>query len=1020
MTDVTADKAQEPVVIEGALEAKMDDHLGYVKHNRTGRDGGNAIPARRGAGGDAELALGAPAFVGRDRELTVAARALARPPALVLIEGEAGIGKTRLLTELLTASAGTAGRVLVAACPPFREPHTLGPVVDAIRQATTGVGDLRLSDLAGALRPLLPEWSASLPPAPEPTEDATAARHRLFRALQELLDALHVGVLVLEDAQWADDATAEFVLFLGAQRPPRVSMVVTYRPEDLAEDSLLPRLATRLSPGFTQVRLRLGPLTVAETTALASSMVHGQPVSAGLAAFLHEGTDGLPLAVEESVRLMHDRADLVNRGGGWSRRRSGASVIPPTVRDAVLERVRRLDPPAQTILRAVAVLAEATDPAIVRAVSSLPPGDAAGGLEQALRSALVVEDSRGLVAFHHALAGRAVYDGMPAWQRREMHLRAGRALEDVAPIPVARLARHFREAGEHSEWCRYAEQAADQALAAGDDGLATATLCELVVRIDQTPGELVRMVKKYTMAPVGHEQLRDLADSLRSVLDSGRASPEEAAQLRVQLGRILFILQQYEAGRAELEQAVTHPGLDVTDRARAMILLGWPFESSQSARVHRRWLRRAGAVVARVESPDRRGLEIDRTTGLLVLGEDKGWPAAAAIDEASATLLPSERIMHDLNVGDAAMMWGRFGESRRRLTRALQAAELHEYPRLHGMVLGNLARLDWFCGTWGDPHEKAGNLASDQDLLPAIRGEARLVAGLLGSVTGSGTDPRSELESALAQLDPRFALEAAGALARLMLNDGDVDAALAVTEDPVSMLTGRGVWIWGTDLVPARVAALLAAGRAGDAAALTAGFARGLRARDAPGPRASLLSCQAMLAGHSSSPVRAAAMFEAAASAWALLPRPYWALLARERRAGCLLAAGEQEQALAQLSQVAQGLAALGARREADRVERVLRDHDVVVRPARRRGRPSYGRALSPREWQVVDLVADGRSNGQIAETLRLSPHTVRMHVKSAMRKLEAPTRGALSERAAQLRDAASDGHQHMVPRPGH
>ena len=967
------------------------------------------MPTRRGVGSDADLALGTPAFVGRDRELGVAARALARPPALVLIEGEAGIGKTRLLAELLTASAVTARRVLVAACPPFREPHTLGPVVDAIRQATNGVGGLRLSDLAGALRPLLPEWSASLPPAPELAEDASAARHRLFRALQELLDALHVGVLVLEDGQWADDATAEFVLFLGTQRPPRVSVVLTYRPEDLADDSLLPRLAARLSPGFTQVRLRLDPLTIDETTEMASSMVHGQPVSAGLAAFLHEGTEGLPLAVAESVRLMHDRAELVNRGDGWSRRRSGTSVIPPTVRDAVLERVRRLDPRAQTILRTVAVLAEATGPAMLRAVSGLPPGDAATGLENALRSALVVEDSRGLIAFHHALAGRAVYDALPAWQRREMHLRAGRALQDVVPVPVARLARHFREADQHSEWCRYAEQAADQALAAGDDGLAAAVLCELVVRIDHTPGALLRMVKKYiSMAPVGIEQVRFLADRLRSVLDGGCASPDERAQLRVQLGRMLFNLHQFEAGRAELEQAVKHPGLDAADRARAMVFLGWPFESSKPAWVHRRWLRRAGEVVTRVEAPDRRGLEIDRTTVLLVLGEDKGWPAAAAIDEASATLLPSQRIMHDLNMGDVAMMWGRLAESRRRLTHALRAAELHEYPRLHGMVLGAMNHLDWFCGDWGDLRERAGSLASDQDLLPGIRGEARLVAGLLGSVTVSGADPRSELESALDQVDPRLGLESVAALARLMLNDGDVDAAVAVTEDPVSMLTGRGVWIWGTDVVPARVAALLAAGRAGDAAALTAGFARGLRGRDAAGPRASLLLCRAMLAGHGSSLVRAAAMFEAAANAWALLPRPYCALLARERRAGCLLAAGELEQALAQLSQVAQGFAALGARREADRVERVLRDHDVAAGPVRRRGRPSYGRALSPREWQVADLVADGRSNGQIAETLLLSPHTVRMHVKSAMRKLEAPSRGALSERTAKLRNSAS------------
>ena len=149
-------------------------------------------------------------------------------------------------------------------------------------------------------------------------------------------------------------------------------------------------------------------------------------------------------------------------------------------------------------------------------------------------------------------------------------------------------------------------------------------------------------------------------------------------------------------------------------------------------------------------------------------------------------------------------------------------------------------------------------------------------------------------------------------------------------------------------------------------------------------------------------------MFEAAAGAWELLPRPYLALLAREHSARCLLAASAPEPALATLSQVAQGLAALGARRDADRVEAVLRDHGAAAPTARRRGRPSYGRALSPREWQVAALVADGRSNVQIAHSLRLSPHTVRMHVKSAMRKLEAPSRAVLSERAGRLRDVNS------------
>jgi len=79
------------------------------------------------------------------------------------------------------------------ACPPFRQPLTLAPVADALRQAVGDVGKLGLSALAGALRPLFPEWAAGLPPAPEPAEDVTAARHRLLAALGELLARLETG-----------------------------------------------------------------------------------------------------------------------------------------------------------------------------------------------------------------------------------------------------------------------------------------------------------------------------------------------------------------------------------------------------------------------------------------------------------------------------------------------------------------------------------------------------------------------------------------------------------------------------------------------------------------------------------------------------------------------------------------------------------------------------------------------------------------------------------------------------------
>jgi hypothetical protein len=102
------------------------------------------------------------------------------------------------------------------------------------------------------------------------------------------------------------------------------------------------------------------------------------------------------------------------------------------------------------------------------------------GIREALGSGVICGDGRGVLSFRHVLAGRAIYEAVPVTERRMLHLRAARAIEKVSPLPVARLARHFREAGETNEWCRYAEQAADIAIAAGDDAAANALLHDLL------------------------------------------------------------------------------------------------------------------------------------------------------------------------------------------------------------------------------------------------------------------------------------------------------------------------------------------------------------------------------------------------------------------------------------------------------------------------------------------------------------------------------------------------------------
>lgn len=279
--------------------------------------------------------LAVPRLVGRDRDLSLLDQALDERPGLVVVAGEAGIGKTRLLHELLRRRRETA---LVAVCPPFREPYTLGPVVDAVCRLVEGVAGLPLTGLAGALRPVFPEWAEQLPPAPEPLPDAAAARHRLLRALVELIDALGVGLLVVEDAHWADETTLELLLFLRARRERGPRLVLTYRPEDVRPESLLRRLVAQAGVA----RLEPGPLDTAGTADLVSSMLGGEPVSVEFAEFLRGHTDGLPLAIEESVRLLYDRADLVCEDGAWLRRDVAELDVPPSIRDAVLERTSRL------------------------------------------------------------------------------------------------------------------------------------------------------------------------------------------------------------------------------------------------------------------------------------------------------------------------------------------------------------------------------------------------------------------------------------------------------------------------------------------------------------------------------------------------------------------------------------------------------------------------------------------------------------------------------------------------------
>ncbi|MFF5500012.1 helix-turn-helix transcriptional regulator [Streptomyces aquilus] len=950
-------------------------------------------------------ALYAPRFVGRSGELDALAATLGGAPAVVLIEGEAGIGKTRLLREFLASQALRGRHALVGACLELRVPYTLGAVVDAVREGIDDIARLRLSGLAGALRPLFPEWADALPAAPEPLEDATAARHRLFRAFVEVLDRLDVAILALEDVHWADEATLEFLLFLVSRRPQPVGVVLTYRRDEVPPSSLLLRLSSRLSPDSRLVRLTPRPLDVEETASFVSSMLADGHVSTEFATFVHERTGGVPLAVEESVRLMHDRADLIHRDGGWARRRLDRIEVPPTLRDAMLERVQRLGPDTRTVLHAAAVLSGPADPATLLAVSGLPQERFAAQSAEALGSGLLREEGRsGQWSYRHPLACDAVYEAIAAVDRRALHLRAGRALERWPVPPVAQLARHFRLAGEAEAACRYTEEAADLSTQSGDVATAALLIHSLVATVALPAEVLVRLVTKIQFQALsGSDPYAAVVAALRSALGGQVLAPVVAASVRYQIGRVLMAAGEIEAGRDEILAAMPHLPPGSAEMARGRILLALPLGNARPVAEHLRWLQQEPPLTGPMASLDRLHLAADRAFALLTLGEEAGWDAAREIpDDVVDPRTASVVTVGHSNIGEEAMRWGRYAEAGARLAKARALAEHHHLLHYLDSIASTRAHLDWFTGAWSGLAERTARLLDDHGgVRLKDRCEAALVAGLLQAATGDREAAGQRLR--FAGRDDQQRIEATAALARLCLEDGDVEEAVRLTDRLAEVAVGGGLWSRAVEFAPVRTAALAAAGRLGPAADVVNALRGAMGDRDAPAPQASLVLCRAILAEAEGRPADATALFRRAAAMWEALPRPYDALLARERSARCLLATGQDEEALLTLSQVAQALSELGARNDADRIGRFLagRGRNILA-GARGRGRPGYGNRLSPRELEVAQLLVVGLTNRQIADALTVSAQTVASQVRSAMRKLDVTSRTALAVRVVE------------------
>lgn len=402
-------------------------------------------------------------FVGRDAAMRTLEEALndARDGHghVVLISGEAGIGKSRLLQAFTTQSRDRAV-VLAAAARSANSPLPYQPIAEALRtlpdwEPLAAVPQVWLAE-ATRLLPELHELHRDLP-APLPAEPIEA-RTRLFEALCRLLLRLAEGaqplLLSLDDLQWADSATLDWLVHLASRiADQRILIVCAYRIEEQDRIERLRRALARLA---RRRELHLAGLDVESVDTIVRHVVSPARPSRALSQRLHRATDGNPFFLLETLRV------LVETGPTSGAFAADQIPLPDTVRDAVNARLQSLDPHVQQILEAGAILDGPFSLEIVRRVAGRDEIEAADALDGAV-ACRILEIEGTTYRFHHTLIRQVVEARLSPVRCQILHRRAARTLAFLEPQASRRIGRHFSLGGEGAKALPYYAKAADAA-----------------------------------------------------------------------------------------------------------------------------------------------------------------------------------------------------------------------------------------------------------------------------------------------------------------------------------------------------------------------------------------------------------------------------------------------------------------------------------------------------------------------------------------------------------------------------
>lgn len=953
-----------------------------------------------------------PTLVGRETELaaldTLFAEAIRGAGRTVLIAGDAGIGKSRLLAAFLARARSSGAQILYGQCIKAEARRPFGPFADALRGATD---------------------------VPRPAESQSEIfsdldeRYRTLRLFASTFaDLTRRGpiVLAIDDLHWADEGTLELLPYLARVLQERTALLVgTYRTDELHRLHPLRASLTALSRGRLADTLTLGPLSGDET----SEMVHaalglGAAVPKGLVQTIHERCEGNPFFTEEILKALVETKRLVYRDGGWHHEgRVGDMDLPSSVRDTLQDRFAGLSGGARQALRIAAVIGPSFDFALLRQMTRMSDEALTLALREAVEAQLIDESNSSetdVFRFHHALTRESVLAELLSRERRLLHRDTALALEERAGADresdVEELAYHYDEAGMAAQAFRYHDLAGRRAARLFAFGQAHRHLAR-ALELAPDGADLADLQLRFAQAAFrtgeGHAAMRAAEEARRAYEargDVGRTGvvlsvlsgihmyfgeADEATRLSEEAIRLLEPLGE----TAELAEAYRQRNLeDTVSNTVGSLLAGTATADTFRGPVE--WADRLVEIGRRLHRPDIQtdGLR-QRGFGLIRDGKSEGIKdLETALALAYESGAPGLVFACRLALMGATTSLGRAPAERRRLYEDA-VAHAHE----HGYVGGLLSALEVEQAIASGDFDRA--LRVSRLLVPdsAVSAEVGLRIALV-DVARSGPEAMPDLDALRRRLlkgPPGWTSFAATSAQPLLLAD-DPGAAIEHAELAVKPLT-EGSWIWNVDI--AVILGVEAARRLGDAAALDRWIALAMH-----GVPASIESRErqarrayggALLAERTDDVNGALALAGLSVEMLAEGQWPFVWTIACLHRAELLLRrrhAEDEAAARADLEAVIAFWRRGGATWFLGRLAAWARAHDLSMPPVPRRA-ASVKTALTPREREVADLIAEGFTNRQIATRLVISERTAESHVERIMEKLAVRNRAEIAAR---------------------